>query len=195
MPSVSFCTHTYIHTPHLTHTHMDTLHLSHTPTHTHAIPHTHTANGVLQWQQWAPHRRPDQNLMEKYSLLTPNQKSHSADWLYFSQVVTKSLATESYLLSFGLQHLSDCIKLCSKTCTQSTLSTASEPNPCPPQRLNVSLSSSPKCGFSYSRFSLVWKGDVVVNQVMWLQVQETLTTRTQTRCWLCRIHWPCKFLA
>lgn len=100
--------------------------------------------------------------MEKYSLLTPNQKSHSAHWLHFPQMVTKLLETESYLLYFGLQQLSDGLKLCCKTCTQSTKSTTSEPNACPPQSLNASSSSSSECGFSYSRFpSCLKQGDVV----------------------------------
>lgn len=61
--------------------------------------------------------------MEKYSLLTQNQKSYTVDWLHFPQMMTKLLATQSYLLYFGLQHLSDYLKLCSKTCTQSTVTT------------------------------------------------------------------------
>lgn len=129
-------------------------------------------------------------LMEKYSLLTPNQKSYSVDWLHFPQMMTKLLATESYLLYFGLQHLSDCLKLCSKTCTQSTVPTTQNQMLA---HLNVSTLLHllvQSVAFLTQDFPLFEMGDVVANQIMWLRVQETQTTKTQARGWPCRIHWP-----
>lgn len=82
---------------------------------------------------------------------------------------TKLLATQSYLLYFGLQHLSDCLKLFSETCTQSTVTTTQSQMHA---YLNVSMPHLVVQSVALLKiFPCLKPGDVVANQV--LQVQET----------------------